>query len=534
MFDILKDYYLNPRIKRANLDTETYSEAQLTEYVKCLNDPIYFIETYVEINTIDSGFQKFKLRGYQTDLINCFMDNNKTILLSPRQSGKTITTSAFLLWYVCFNSDKVVYILANKASVAREILSRITAAYERIPFFLQPGAKVWNKGSIELGNDSRIVSAATTASAIRGSTANLVYLDEFAFVDNAEEFFKSTYPTISSGNSSKLMISSTPNGLNLFYKIWKDAKAGISDFIPFEITWDKVPGRDEAWKQRNITLLGEHGFRQEYGNEFLGSSNTLIAGNVLQRLTWEKPIKVSDDECWKFLEEPKEYHRYVIAVDVARGQESDSSVMIVIDYTAIPYRVVATYRSDKVRPSILPTLIVDMAKKYNEAYLLIERNSIGQTVVEQCWYDLEYENIFSTTTKDGRGQRLTIGFGKQVKQGVEMTTPIKKNGTSMLKTLVEENKLCNLTDDIVQELYNFISIKNSWGAAQGKHDDLVMALVLFSWTISQPFFKEFTDLDIVSSLLDLDQDDSTDLIEPFFGTFTNPDQKRDNDNSWLF
>jgi len=455
-------------------------------------------------------------------------------------SHNTTTAAIFLLWYACFNEDKLIYILANKASLAREILGRVCAAYERLPFFLQPGAKSWNKGSIELGNNSRIITAATTSSAIRGSTANLVYLDEFAFVEQAEEFFKSTYPTISSGKTAKMIISSTPQGLNLFYKLWKDAKDGVSDFTPFEITWDKVPGRDEAWKQKNIALLGDHGFRQEYGNEFLGSSNTLISGDVLQRLTWEIPIRVSDDGCWKFLQEPKEYHRYIVAVDSARGQEADSSVMVVIDYTAIPYHVVAMYKSDKVRPIVLPTLVVEMARKYNEAYLLIERNSIGQTVVEQCWYELEYENIFGTTTKNNRsgrgGQKLTIGFGKHIKQGVEMTATIKKIGTSMLKTLIEENKLDNLTDDIVQELYNFISLGNSWGADKGKHDDLVMALVLFSWTVSQSFFKEFAELDIVSSILNNDDEDATDqLPSPFFSTFANPDKKIDqNDNSWLF
>jgi hypothetical protein len=367
---------------------------------------------------------------------------------------------------------------------------------------------------------------------------NCVYLDEFAFVENAEDFFKSTYPVISSGVTSKIIITSTPNGLNYFHKLWKDALEKRSDFGAFEISWDKVPGRDEAWKQRQVALLGEHGFRQEYGNEFLGSSNTLISGDVLQRLTWENPIRVSDDGVWKYLEDPKENHRYVVVVDTARGQEADSSTMIVIDYSVIPYRIVATYKSNKVRALVLPTLLVDLAKRYNQAYLLIERNSIGQAVVEQCWYELEYENIFSASTKDGKGQRLTIGFGKQVKQGIEMTTPVKKIGTSNLKTLIEENKITNLTDDIVLELCTFISVKNSWGAAQGKHDDLVMGLVLFSWAISQPFFKEFSEHDIVSSLLNSMSEENDDelLPLPVFSNFNDPSNSlnRNNDNAWLF
>lgn len=527
MFNSDKNYYLNPKIKRAELKEE-YTQEQIAEYIKCSQDPIYFIENYVEINSLDRGFVKFQTRGYQKDLILSYHNNSKNIVLSSRQSGKSITTAAFILWYVFFNADKNVAILANKAATAREILARIVAAYERVPFFLQPGAKTLNKGSVELGNSSKIIASATSASAIRGFSCNLLYLDEFGFVDNAEEFFKSTFPTISSGESTKIIISSTPNGLNLFYKLWKDAKEKRNNFTPVEITWNQVPGRDEDWKRTQMEILGEHGFRQEYGNEFLGSANTLISGYVLQSLTWEKPIK--QDDSYKIIEDPQQNNNYIVIVDSSRGVENDYSVGIVVNVTTFPYKIAATYRNNKIRPLLLPNVIVDLAKKYNNAFLLIERNTVGQTVAESCFHDLEYENIFTTITGK-RGQELRNSFGSSNKIGVEMTSGVKKIGTYILKTLIEEKKLINLTDDIVSELYNFISKNNSWAAEGSKHDDLVMALVLFCWSTTQSFFKEITNSDIRRSFLDQKED----LVEELLTfSMTNGFEEPSEDNSWLF
>jgi Terminase RNaseH-like domain/Terminase large subunit, T4likevirus-type, N-terminal len=528
MFNNEKNYYLNPKIKRAELKEE-YTAEQIQEYVKCAEDPIYFIENYVEINSLDKGFVKFRTRGYQKELIQKFFKHNKNIVLSSRQSGKSITTAAFILWYIFFNPDKNVAILANKAAVAREILARIVASFERVPFFLQPGVKVLNKGSVELGNSSKIIAAATSASAIRGFSCNLLYLDEFAFVENAEEFFRSVIPTISSGNTTKVIISSTPQGLNLFHKLWKDAVDGNNDYIPTEITWDQVPGRDEAWKNLQMAQLGEHGFRQEFGNEFLGSSNTLISGYKLQSLTWEKPLKQSNSLI--ILEEPKENHNYVISVDSSRGVENDYSVAIVIDTTTVPYKIVARFKDNTTRPILLPNIIVDLAKKYNRAFLLIERNTVGQTVAESCYWDLEYENIF-TTIQGKKGQELRSSFSKSNKIGVEMTTQVKRLGTSILKTLVEEDKLIQYTEDIVTELYSFINKSGTWGGEAGKHDDLVMALVLFSWASNQLFFKEITNSDLRKSFL-TEQSEAEEEIYSFAG-ISDGSEIEEIDNSWLF
>lgn len=486
-----KDYYLNPQIKRTNL-SENYTEDEVKEYIRCSQDPEYFIEKYVRINSLDHGFVPFALRGYQKSLIKSFHKNRKVVLLSPRQSGKTITTAAFILWYVFFNPDKTVAILANKAPVAREILARIVAAYETIPFFLQPGAKVLNKGSIELGNNSRIIASATSATAIRGFSVNFLYLDEFGFVENAGEFFKSTFPTISSGEETKIVISSTPNGLNLFHKIFSEAKADLNDFTPFEITWDQVPGRDEKWKKQQLEILGELGFRQEYGNEFLGSANTLISGEKLRELYPRIPIFQDVDTVTNC--KPETDHRYVCLVDVSAGKLGDYSTITIIDITQIPYKICLVWKSNQVRPISLSNIIIPICKKYNDAYLVIERNSIGRAVAEDCHYEHEYENLGRTSIINKK-QTISAGFSRGSDPGVEVTKTVKRIGCTVLKGLIEEGKIIHLTKDQIFELSNFVSKGDSYSADVGKHDDLVMNLVLFSWLTTQSYFRDMTTSD---------------------------------------
>lgn len=451
----------------------------------------------------DSGLelvQKIICHGYEDNMFDITVnDDNHRFYTNGILSHNSITTAAFILWYAFFNADKNIAILANKAATARGILARIVAAYERIPFFLQPGCRTLNKGSLVLGNSSTIIASATSGSAIRGESCNLLYLDEFAFVENDVEFFKAVFPTISSGGTAKVIISSTPNGLNLFHKLWKDSKESKNDFTPFEISWHQVPGRDEEWKRRQVEVLQEHGFRQEYGNEFLGSSNTLISGHVLQSLVWDTPIK--DEDSYTINEEPIEGNSYVISVDSSRGVEADYSVATVINVSKFPYKISCVFRNNAIRPLLLSNVIVSLAKKYNNAILLVERNTIGQVVVESCYHDLEYENIFSTI-QGKRGQTLSMSFGKAAKSGVEMTSAVKRIGSSTLKTLIEENKITSLTSEIVNELYTFINKSGSWAAEGGKHDDLVMTLVLFSWAITQPYFKEMSNSDLRKSLME--------------------------------
>ena len=482
----IKDFYLNPKIKRTNLP-ENYTKEQVEEYLKCSEDPVYFIEKYVKINSLDEGFIPFKLRGYQEDLIKVYHKEKRVILLSPRQSGKTISTAAFILWYVFFNADKTVAILANKAPVAREILARIVAAFETIPFFLQPGCKVLNKGSIELGNSSRIIASATSSTAIRGFSVNFLYLDEFAFVENAEEFFKSTFPTISSGKETKIVISSTPNGLNLFYKLFTDAQTKRNEFFPFQIEWHQVPGRDEKWKKEQEEILGEHGFRQEYGNEFLGSSNTLISATALRELV--APPAFKPDSKSVQVHPPSSDKSYVCTVDVAGGNLGDYSTITVVDITDNKYKVAYTWKCNQTRPYDLPAIIVGICNKYNKAYLVIERNAMGSGVVDLCWNEYEYDNIASTVV-DGKQQIISSGFSRSSNFGVEMTKAVKRVGCSVLKGLIEEKKLLDLTEEQIFELSNFIAKNGSFTASSGNNDDLTMNLVMFGWLTTQMYFKE--------------------------------------------
>lgn len=498
-----KNYYLNPKIKKTNVK-EQYTKAQVEEYIKCANDPIYFIENYVKIITLDKGLQPFILRGYQKNLIETFHNNLKIILLSARQSGKTITTAAYILWYICFNSDKTAVILANKAPTAREILARIVNMLEELPFFLQPGVEVLNKGSVEFGNNSKIIASSTSSDSIRGFSVNLLYLDEFAYVPNAVEFFRSSYPTITSGKTSKIIISSTFNGLNLFYSLWTEAKRNENGFVPFEIDWWEVPGRDEKWKQEQLAILGPEGFAQEYGNEAIGSSNTLISASKLKQLTYVKgriegKYEILEDPIIN-VDDPSKNHIYVIAVDVSRGTENDYSVAIVLDVTQFPIKIVATYRDNQIRPILFPDIIYKLAKKYNDAFLMIERNSIGQDVIDILINEHEYENIFSTKMKQKVGQQLTLGISRKSFGGIEMTKSVKRVGCSNFKALIEEDKLINLTESILFELYNFSKKGNSYEADTGT-DDMVMALVLFSWAIGQQFYKDLFNVDFRKEMI---------------------------------
>lgn len=492
-----KTFYLNPKIKKSNLE-EKYDKETLLEYMKCASDPSYFIENYIKIINLDSGLQNFSLRGYQREMIKKYHENNKVIVLSARQSGKTTTTAAYILWYVCFNPEKTAIILANKAATAREILSRITLMLENVPFFLQPGVNILNKGSIEFGNNSKIIATSTSSDSIRGFSCNLLYLDEFAHVPNSVEFFKSSYPTITSGKSTKIIISSTPNGLNLFYKLWTEAKNGENDFVNFEIHWKEVPGRDEVWKKDQLAILGPDGFAQEFENEFIGSSNTLISSSYLKELPICRGIKENNIE---ILEQPKENRVYCISVDVSRGTGNDYSAFVVLDITEYPIKIVVIFKDNNIRPLLLPEIILQYAKKYNNAFILVERNGNGLDVVDVLYHEFEYENIFSTKSKQKIGQVLSLGISKHYIGGVEMTKSVKRVGCSNLKSLIEEKKLINFNEDILIELYNFVRKADTFQADAGEHDDLVMCLVLFSWAITEDFYKELTKTDFRKELI---------------------------------
>ena len=508
MTDKKGGYLGNANLKPAGVGIE-FTKDQVEEYMKCAQDPIYFIKKYVKVVSLDEGLVPFNLYDYQEEIVNAVHNNRFVISKLPRQSGKSTTMISYILHYVLFNQSMTVAVLANKQSTAREILSRLKMAYEYLPLWLQQGIIEWNKGSIELENGSRILASSTSASAVRGGSFNMIFLDEFAHVPQniAEEFFSSVYPTITSGQSTKVLMVSTPNGLNLFYHYWRGAtkregEKGKNEYIPIEIHWSQVPKypggplRDQEWKEQQIKNTSEQQFQTEFECDFIGSTNTLISSSKLHCLNFISPLHNNNDGLVVY-EEPKENHIYVMTIDTARGQGLDYSAFVVIDITTSPYKIVARFRNNTIAPLVYPTAIRSVADKYNNAYCLIEINDIGAQVADILYQDLEYENVLQSVYKGRAGQVIGSGFGgSQSQLGVRTTVPVKKLGCSVLKSLVENDKLLIDDMDIIQELYTFVAKGASFEADDGHNDDLVMCLVLFGWLTRQEYFKNLTDVDI--------------------------------------
>ena len=498
--DIIDGYLGNHRLKKIGVDL-SYTQEQVSEIVKCTEDPIYFIKTYVKIVNVDHGLVPFDMWPFQEDMVKSFHENRFSIAKMPRQVGKTTSAVGYMLWCVLFNSDYTVGILANKGSLAREILDRLTKAYEYLPIWLQQGIVVWNKGNIELENGSKIFAYATSADGVRGGSYNLIFLDEFAFVPHnmAQDFFQSTYPVISSGQTTKVIIVSTPNGLNLFYKMWTDAIEGRSTYKTVEVHWSMVPGRDQAWKEETIRNTSEEQFRQEFETEFIGSSATLISGSKLRSLAFFNPLY--SEEGFDIYEQPIQGHMYIANVDCAEGVQQDYSTINVVDVTQTPYKQVAKYRNNKLPLLFFPTVIYSIAKKYNEAYALIETNNIGQQVVDILHYDLEYENIYKLEHHHIKGQSISGGFKRATSFGIKTTKTVKKIGCANLKTLIENDKLIINDFDTIAELNTFVRVRDSYAAEEGNNDDLVMGLVLFAWLTAQTYFKDSTNIDVRQLML---------------------------------
>ena len=498
----MSDTYLgNPNLKRSNVPIQ-FTDENVKEYIKCSKDAIYFITKYVQIVNIDKGLIPFNLYDFQEEMVNLFDMNRFVICKLPRQSGKSTTVTAYMLWLILFNDNQNIAILANKGALARELLGKIQLAYEHLPTWLQQGIMVWNKGNIELENGSKIVAAATSSSAIRGGSYNLIFLDEFAFVGNnmADEFFSSVYPTISAGLTSKVFIVSTPNGMNHFYKLWSDAEEGNNKYASIEVHWSQVPNRDEEWKKETISNTSEAQFRQEFECEFLGSANTLIHPTKLKNLVFRKPIDYWNDV--EIYHNPIEGHEYAISVDTSRGLGLDYSAFLVFDISEMPYKLVAKYRDQFVSPLLYPSVISAVGMKYNQAFVMVEINDIGQQVADILHTDLEYDNLLITSTRGRGGQRIGGGFAKQIQLGVRTTKTVKSIGCSNLKDLLENDKLIIEDFDLIAELSSFISRKNTYMAEEGSHDDLVMCAVLFGWLTRQDYFKDLTDVDIRTKIYD--------------------------------
>jgi hypothetical protein len=508
-------YLGNPNLKKANTQIE-FTEENIREFMKCKEDPVYFANNYIKIVSLDEGLTQFHPYHFQEKLINNFHNNRFNICKMPRQTGKSTTVVSYLLHYAVFNDSVNIGILANKAATARELLGRLQTAYENLPKWMQQGIIAWNKGSLELENGSKILAASTSASAVRGMSFNILFLDEFAFVPNhvADSFFASVYPTITSGKNTKVIIVSTPHGMNHFYRMWHDAEKQKNEYIPTDVHWSEVPGRDDKWKETTIANTSEQQFKVEFECEFLGSVDTLIAPSKLRTFIYDSPIQRNAG--LDVYEPSKEKHDYVMTVDVARGVGEDYSAFVVVDITEFPHRVVAKYRNNDIKPMLFPNIIYEVAKSYNSAFILCEVNDIGDQVASILQYDLEYQNLLMCSMRGRAGQIVGQGFsGKKTQLGVKMSKTVKKVGSLNLKTLIEEDKLIFNDYEIISELTTFISKHNSFEAEEGCNDDLAMCLVIYAWLVQMDYFKELTDQDVRKRLYEEQKNQIEQDMAPF-------------------
>ena len=508
-------YLGNPNLKKTNTPVE-FTKENIIEYGKCAEDPLYFIKNYVQIVSLDHGLVPFEMYSFQEGMVSTMHDNRFSIFKLPRQSGKSTIIISYLLHYALFNPNVNIAVLANKSITARDILGRLQLAYENLPKWMQQGIIAWNKGNIELENGSKIIAAATSSSAIRGGSYNIIFLDEFAFVPSnvAEQFFASVYPTITSGQNTKVIIVSTPHGMNMFYKIWVDAQEKRNDYIATEVHWSEVPGRDEEWKKETIRNTSESQFNAEFECEFLGSIDTLISAHRLKTLVYRNPIQ--SNAGLDIYVRPEKDNVYMITADVSRGTANDYSAFVVFDVTEIPYKMVAKFRDNEIKPLLFPTKIHEVAKAYNQAYVMVEVNDIGEQVANALQFDLEYDNLVMASMRGRAGQILGAGFsGGRAQLGVRTTKAVKKIGCSNLKQLIEDNKLIIEDYDAVNELSTFIVRGSSYQADDGCNDDLVACMFMFAWATDQTYFKELTDNDIRKTMIKEQQDMLEQDMAPF-------------------
>jgi len=499
----MESYLGNPNVKRDGV-LQAWDEPLVQEYARCMKSPSYFAKKYCKIISLDKGLVPFELYPYQEKMFGAFNEHRFNIVLACRQSGKSISACAYLLWFALFHSEKTIAVLANKGATAREMLSRITLMLENIPFFLQPGCKALNKGSIEFSNNSRILAAATSGSSIRGLSVSLLYLDEFAFVERAAEFYTSTYPVISSGTETKVIVTSTANGIgNQFHKIWEGAVQGVNEFKSFRVDWWDVPGRDEGWKKQTIANTSQLQFDQEFGNTFFGTGDTLINAETLLGFRAQPYIDILENGDLKVYKKPVEKHDYIMTVDVGKGRGQDYSTFTLIDISVRPFEQVAVYRNNTISPLLFPNIIYKYAKSYNNAYVVIESNDQGSVVCNGLYHDLEYENVHVESAVKANAI------------GIEITRKTKRLGCSAIKDILENNKLKIIDEDTILEISTFEARGQSYEASDGNHDDLMMNLVMFGYFVSTQYFSDMTDINLKEMLFKNKMKQIEDDIVPF-------------------
>ena len=518
-------YLGNPNVKRDGVQ-QAWTPSLLKEYKRCMDDPIYFAKSYCKVISLDKGLVNFELYPYQEKMFNHFNDNRFSVVLACRQSGKSISACAYLLWYALFHTEKTIAVLANKGATAREMLGRITLMLENIPFFLQPGSKGLNKGSLEFSNNSRIVAAATSGSSIRGMSVNLLYLDEFAFVERAAEFYTSTYPVISAGKETKVIITSTANGIgNQFHKVWEGAVQKVNEFKGFRVDWWDVPGRDDDWKKQTINNTSQLQFDQEFGNTFFGTGDTLIDAETLMGFRAKNPIRTLEGGQLKIYKETKEKHSYIMTVDVSKGRGQDYSTFTLIDISVTPFEQVAVYRNNTISPLLFPNIIYKYAISYNNAYVVVESNDQGSLVCNGLWHDLEYENVHVESAIKANAL------------GIEITRKTKRLGCSSIKDILETGKLQIHDEQTIMEISTFEARGQSYEASDGNHDDLMMNLVMFGYFSTGSYFMDMTNINMKQLMFEQRMQEIDADIVPFGfvddgSQYINELEQNDKGNDW--
>ena len=518
-------YLGNPNIKRDGVQ-QAWTPSLLKEYKRCMDDPIYFAKSYCKVISLDKGLVNFELYPYQEKMFNHFNNNRFSIVLACRQSGKSISACAYLLWYALFHTEKTIAVLANKGATAREMLGRITLMLENIPFFLQPGSKGLNKGSLEFSNNSRIIAAATSGSSIRGMSVNLLYLDEFAFVERAAEFYTSTYPVISAGTETKVIITSTANGIgNQFHKVWEGAVQQVNEFKGFRVDWWDVPGRDDDWKKQTVNNTSQLQFDQEFGNTFFGTGDTLINAETLMGFRAKNPIRTLEGGKLKIYKETKEKHSYIMTVDVSKGRGQDYSTFTLIDISVTPFEQVAVYRNNTISPLLFPNIIYKYAISYNNAYVVVESNDQGSLVCNGLWHDLEYENVHVESAIKANAL------------GIEITRKTKRLGCSSIKDILETGKLQIHDEQTIMEISTFEARGQSYEASDGNHDDLMMNLVMFGYFSTSSYFMDMTNINMKQLMFEQRMQEIDADIVPFGfvddgSQYINELEQNDKGNDW--
>lgn len=479
-----------PNLKRAYVQTK-WTDEMVNEWVRCRDDIVYFAEKYCAITHIDYGTIKVQLRDYQRDMLKIMHRDRMVACNLSRQLGKTTVVAIFLAHFVCFNEDKAVGCLAHVKPMAMEVLERTKQAIELLPDFLQPGIVEWNKGSIELDNGCSIGAYASSPDAVRGNSFALIYIDECAFIPNFLDAWLAIQPVISSGRRSKIIITTTPNGLNHFYDIWNAALAGKSKFTPYNATWTSVKERlytdgddgvfDDgySWASSTIHSSSKEAFAQEHQTQFMGTNGSLISGWKLAKMEW-MDCDPQDGGLFYQYKKPVEGHKYIAILDPAEGRGQDYHALHIIDITGFPFEQVAVFHSNKTSHLILPDVLMRYLMMYNEAWIYIELNSTGHSVAKSLFSELEYENMICDSYSD---------------LGMKQTKRSKAIGCSTLKDLIEKDKLIINNKDTIAEFRTFAENGVTWKAEEGFHDDLVMSLVCFAWLTTQMKFTEFCEND---------------------------------------